>query len=59
MDAERAADLFARAFNRVALGLGVIAAGWMIHEGYVLRGVLFLVVGVPLYFYLHNRFDAP
>ncbi len=51
-------DRFAYIFNRTALGAGVLLSGWHLFHGNWLPGVGLLLL-VPVYFYLHDRVDAP
>lgn len=53
------ADRVAYVFNRTALGVGVLLGGYAILQGWWVRAAVVFLVLVPLYFYLHDRFDAP
>ena len=53
-----AAYLAADVFNKTALGVGVLAGLYLLYTGYYLRGAAFLVIGVPLYFFLYDRFGG-
>lgn len=46
-------------FNRTALGVGVLFGAYAALNGWWVRaGIVFFVL-VPLYFVLHDYFDAP
>lgn len=46
------------AFNKTALGFGVLLAFYLLYTGYYLRAAAILFIGVPLYFWLYGRFGG-
>ena len=59
-------DTLAYVFNRTALGVGVLWGCYSIYRailgdgsGWWIQGLLVFFVLIPVYFYLHRRFDAP
>lgn len=53
-----AAYVGADVFNKTALGLGVITAFYLLYTENYLRGAALLFIGVPLYFWLYDRFGG-
>lgn len=49
----------AHVFNRTALGAGVLIGVYWLWQGNLWRAVFVFLVLLPLYFFLHDRLDAP
>ena len=58
MDIQDIAYRTADVFNKTALGVGVLTAGYLLYTGYYLRGTAIIVIGIPLYFWLYNRYGG-
>lgn len=48
----------ADAFNKTALGVGVLFGFYLLYTGYYLRGAAVFCIGVPAYFWLYRRFGG-
>lgn len=55
---EYAAYAAADVFNKTALGMGVLVAGYLLYTGYYLRAFGIIFILVPLYFWLYDRFGG-
>lgn len=52
-------EKFVYVLNRTALGLAVLLGFYSASQGRLLVAAAVFFVLVPLYFYLHDRLDAP